>query len=426
MTSAYEENRKNRPDVKGYSIQEMVDWNDLYEKFKNKQLGKDQMEMIKKGIADDYNSNPDLQKLVQGVGDFYQDLRTVEGEEKYNPLNYLTAGTLRALEGAGWLVDQTAGRFLKETIHNTLRVDESVAAVGSEAIQMFAAPKAITKGINLLNKGIASQKAHNLAYKAGKTARKFKDRLGSVPTTAYDDAIGIFELPSEEFRALSKLSKQPGINSLTLARRFQLQKKALERKYGKPPKSDIQMMATMGDITGGDVGIPGLQSTKTKKITTPEFIDKRFQSYGFTKKGPNGGWIFDEKVYNAKKPDGTYVLNDNQRREIVQIFQTDIDQTVPQSFTKEKNVKNLAFNEEYAAYNEKYGARAELHHDFPSALSAKFYFGLEYMSDEWRQMTALANRFGNYPGQPMTEGSTNLVTLPSKIGVNHPNYYVVK
>ena len=60
----------------------MTDWNDLYEKFKNKQLGKDQMEIIKKGIADDYNSNPDLQKLVQGVGDFYQDLRTVEGEEK--------------------------------------------------------------------------------------------------------------------------------------------------------------------------------------------------------------------------------------------------------------------------------------------------------------------------------------------------------
>ena len=87
--------------------------------------------------------------------------------------------------------------------------------------------------------------------------------------------------------------------------------------------------------------------------------DSKFIDYGFTKKGPNGGWIFDEKVYNAKKPDGTYVLNDNQRREIIQIFQTDIDQTVPYSFTQEKNVKNLAFNEEYVAYNKKYGARAE-------------------------------------------------------------------
>ena len=176
---------------------------------------KDQLEIIKKGIADDYNSNPDLQKLVQGVGDFYQDLRTVEGKEKYNPLNYLTAGTLRAMEGAGWLADQTAGRFLKNTIHNTLRVDPSVAEIGSQGIQMFAAPKAITKGIGFVNKAIASPQAKNLAYKAGQSARKFKDRLGSVPTTAYDDAIGIFELPPQEFRELSKLAKQPGINSLT-------------------------------------------------------------------------------------------------------------------------------------------------------------------------------------------------------------------
>ena len=220
----------------------MIDWNDLYEKFKNKQLGRDQLEIIKKGIADDYNSNPDLQRLVQGVGNFYQDLKTVEGEEKYNPLNYLTAGTLRAMEGAGWLADQTAGRFLKDTIHNTLRVDPSVAEIGSQGVLMFAAPKAISKGIGLVNKAIASPQAKNLAYKAGQSARRLKNKLGSVPTTAYDDAIGIFELPSQEFKELGKLAKQPGINSLTLARRFQLQKQALKKKYGNI-KSDPQGMS---------------------------------------------------------------------------------------------------------------------------------------------------------------------------------------
>jgi len=232
--------RENRPEVQGY----MPDWGTLYERWKNKELGKDTMDMIQKGIVDDYNSNPDLQKLVHGVGDFYQDLRTVDGKEKYNPFNYLTAGTLRALEGAGWLVDKTAGKFLKDTIHNTLRVDPRIATIGSEAIQIAAAPKAISKSIGSLNKAIASPQAKNLAYKAGQSARRFKDRLGSVPTTAYDDAIGIFELPSQEFKELGKLAKQPGINSLTLARRFQLQKKALERKYGKRPDSDLQGMAT--------------------------------------------------------------------------------------------------------------------------------------------------------------------------------------
>jgi len=230
--------RENRPEVQGY----MPDWGTLYERWKNKELGKDTMDMIQKGIVDDYNSNPDLQKLVHGVGDFYQDLRTVEGEEKYNPLNYLTAGTLRAMEGAGWLVDKTAGKFLKDTIHNTLRVDPRIAAIGSEAIQIAAAPKAISKGIGSLNKAIASPQAKNLAYKAGQSARRLKDRLGSIPTTAYDDAIGIFELPPEEFRALSKLSKQPGINSLTLARRFQLQKQALNKKYGHIKSNPQGMM----------------------------------------------------------------------------------------------------------------------------------------------------------------------------------------
>ena len=230
--------RENRPEVQGY----MPDWGTLYERWKNKELGKDTMDMIQKGIVDDYNSNPDLQKLVHGVGDFYQDLRTVDGKEKYNPLNYLTAGTLRTLEGAGWLVDKTAGKFLKDTIHNTLRVDPRIAAIGSEAIQIAAAPKAISKGIRSLNKAIASPQAKNLAYKAGQSARRFKDRLGSVPTTAYDDAIGIFELPPEEFRALSKLSKQPGINSLTLARRFQLQKQALNKKYGHIKSNPQGMM----------------------------------------------------------------------------------------------------------------------------------------------------------------------------------------
>jgi len=257
----------------------MIDWNDLYEKFKNKQLGRDQLEIIKKGVVDDYNSNPDLQRLVQGVGDFYQDLRTVEGEEKYNPLNYLTAGTLRAMEGAGWLADQTAGRFLKDTIHNTLRVDPNVAEIGSQGVQMFAAPKAISKGIGLVNKAIASPQAHNLAYKAGQSARRLKDRLGSVPTTAYDDAIGIFELSSKEFNELSKLSKQPGINSLTLARRFQLQKKALERKYGKGPNSDLQMMAVPptnpDDITNIEDDKEPLQR-KTPTETERELRINRF------------------------------------------------------------------------------------------------------------------------------------------------------
>ena len=369
----------------------MIDWNDLYEKFKNKQLGKDQLEIIKKGVVDDYNSNPDLQRLVQGVGDFYQDLRTVEGEERYNPLNYLTAGTLRAMEGAGWLADQTAGRFLKETIHNTLRVDPSVAEVGSQAVQMFAAPKAISKGIGLVNKAIASPQAKNLAYKAGQSARRFKDRLGSVPTTAYDDAIGIFELPSEEFRALSKLSKQPGINSLTLARRFQLQKKALERKYGKAPDSDIQMMAIGGM---GDLGMGSFGSRKNESVL--DYRNRLFNQAGF-RRNENGDFIFDDRtlIKNVKG---------DRRREISQVAQTKPGQTVKRSFEKTRDATRDVFTEELGGYMKLTGSKPNLHHRFAAMVVAPMYRNLP-LSDtpgsEWMELTSLFNERNIYPGSPV-------------------------
>ena len=391
----------------------MTDWNDLYEKFKNKQLGKDQMEIIKKGIVDDYNSNPDLQKLVHGIGNFYQDLRTVEGEEKYNPLNYLTAGTLRAMEGAGWLVDQTAGRFLKETIHNTLRVDPSVAEVGSQAVQMFAAPKAITKGINLLNKGIASQKAHNLAYKAGQSARRFKDRLGSVPTTAYDDAIGIFELPSEEFRALSKLSKQPGINSLTLARRFQLQKKALEKKYGKGPNSDIQMMAIGGM---GDLGMGSFGTSKKESIL--DYRNRHFNQAQF-EKDEKGNFIYDDRKVIKN-------LKGEPRRLTTQLAQTKPGQTVKRSFENTREKTKYPFIDELGGYMKLTGSKPNLHHRFAPQVTAPLYRYLaldDTPGSEWMQLTEFLNSKGIYPGSPVSDPSSlggpesNLTQLVTK-GVN--------
>jgi len=391
----------------------MIDWNDLYEKFKNKQLGRDQLEIIKKGVVDDYNSNPDLQKLVQGVGNFYQDLRTVEGEEKYNPLNYLTAGTLRAMEGAGWLADQTAGRFLKDTIHNTLRVDPSVAEIGSQGVLMFAAPKAISKGIGLVNKAIASPQAKNLAYKAGQSARRLKNKLGSVPTTAYDDAIGIFELPSKEFNELSKLSKQPGINSLTLARRFQLQKKALERKYGKAPKSDIQMMAagSMGDLGMGSFGT-------TKKDSVLDYRNRHFNQAQF-EKDANGNYIYDDRKVIKN-------LKGEPRRLTTQLAQTKPGQTVKRSFENTREKTKYPFIDELGGYMKLTGSKPNLHHRFAPQVTAPLY---RYLSlddtpgSEWMQLTELLNSKGIYPGSPVSDPSSlggpksNLTQLVTK-GVN--------
>ena len=448
MTSAYEKNRKkNRPDVKGYSVDELIGPN-FIQRYKDRELGKESIDNIITGLENDWNELDDgVKKNIVGtanfIGNAYNEARSISPDEKYNPLAYVEAGAVRGIEG----IVNTVGKVSDFVIGNPARgvgwmmgLDPRAREAMSVAAQIYLGPKAISKVSKLKpsNFGITTKVE---PYVPPKGIGKVDKKMINITADAVDETFNmnpeIFRRASKIYKANPSIGMKKAIEEAKLLEGFMPSQLITDKTFGSikkgglfDPKRDdttrLMFTSSMGDITGGDVGIPGLQSTKRKKITTPEFIDKRFIDYGFTQKGPNGGWIFDEKVYNAKKADGTYVLNDNQRREIIQIFQTDIDQTVPYSFTQEKNIKNLAFNEEYAAYNEKYGARAELHHDFPSALSAKFYFGLEYMSDEWRAMTALANRFGNYPGQPMTEGSTNLVTLPSKIGSNHPNYHVVK
>jgi len=449
MTSTYEENRKkNRPDVKGYSVEELVGPN-LGERYKNREIGKESIDNIITGLENDWNELDDgVKQNIIGFGNFigneYKKLRTVEEQEKFDPSAYITAGTIRT----GEFALNTIGKVSDFIIGNPARGIGWLAGLdprGREALaigaQLYLGPKALKQVTKLKPKHLGFSSTIEPYVPPKGLGDGIKKAPINITADAVDETLNlnpdVFRRASKIYKANPSIGMKKAIEEAKLLEGFMPSQLITDKTFGSikkgglfdPNRNDtnrLMFTGSMGDITGGDVGIPGLQSTKRKKITTPEFIDKRFIDYGFTQKGPNGGWIFDEKVYNAKKADGTYVLNDNQRREIIQIFQTDIDQTVPYSFTQEKNIKNLAFNEEYAAYNEKYGARAELHHDFPSALSAKFYFGLEYMSDEWRQMTALANRFGNYPGQPMVKNTSNLVTLPSKIGSNHPNYHVVR
>lgn len=425
--------------MKGYSIEELVGPN-LGERYKNREIGKESIDNIITGLENDWNELDDgVKQNIIGFGNFigneYKKLRTVEEQEKFDPSAYITAGTIRT----GEFALNTIGKVSDFIIGNPARGIGWLAGLdprGREALaigaQLYLGPKALKQVTKLKPKHLGfSTKIE--PYVPPKGIGKVDKKMINITADAVDET---FNLNPEIFRRASKIYKanpsigmKKAIEEAKLLEGFMPSQLITDKTFGSikkgglfdPNRDDtnrLMFTSSMGGLGIGDVGIPGLKSTTRKKITTPEFIDKRFMDYGFTQKGPNGGWIFDEKVYSK--------LGSNQRREIAQIFQTDIDQTVPQSFTKEKNIKNLAFSEDFAEHNLKYGARPELHHDFPSALSAPFYFGLEYMSDDWRAMTAIANEFGNYPGQPMTEGKSNLVTLPSKIGSNHPNYFLVK
>ena len=427
--------RKNWKRNPGYSIEDLVGPN-FWERYNNRELGKEWVDTVIGGLEKSWTDLDDYHKKnIIGIGNFlgnaYNEARSISPDEKWNPLAYIEAGAVRGIEG----VVNTVGKVSDFVIGNPARgagwllgLDPRLREGMAIGAQLYFGPKALkgVKKIKPKHLGITTKiEPYVPPTQIGNTKQ-----LINITADAVDET---FNLNPEIFRQANKIYKaNPNIGMKKAIQEAKLLSgfKPSQLITGDLPLNVIASRIIKGakdkgagDMTNvleikGDVGIPGLITSTRKKITTPEFINKRFMDYGFTQKGPNGGWIFDEKVYSK--------LSSNQRREIAQIFQTDIDQTVPQSFTKEKNIKNLAFSEKFAEHNLKYGARPELHHDFPSALSAPFYFGLEYMSDDWRAMTAIANEFGNYPGQPMTEGSTNLVTLPSKIGSNHPNYFLVK
>ena len=466
----YERNRReNRPDLKPTNF---------VERFKKNELGKESVDNMITGLTNDWNQlSPKTRNLIttsaKFLADSYQDVRTISEEEKrtYDPIKkvnaYAGAGAARLFEAGGDLIDFTFGN-VGRGIANVAGLDPrlgEVAAIGTSIYGTAKAPKAlqafsktqmarnmamdagmtmgaqyqfgketvktVKKGFKNIKKGYtenfskdASQRVVNVVGEAiDSDSASFRDVYSLAQSINRKTDIGM-QKSIKEAKLLIGIrnkgllaegtTKGSGSINQALAR---LQKIKKDRNIDPRISNVTNPSLLIGNIL--NVGDKGFSYGKgINKLTAPEFIDQRFQSYGF-KKGPNGGWFLDRETYNK--------LPSNQQREIIQIMQTAVDQTVPLSFTKDKIKKNLELNQDLAEYNAKYGARAELHHSFPSALSAEFFLDKEYMGPEWKELIRIANdEFNNYPGQPFgVDENSNLVAVPSKIGTNHPNYDAV-
>jgi len=170
------------------------------------------------------------------------------------------------------------------------------------------------------------------------------------------------------------------------------------------PKSGLQ------PIIKGDTGMGSL-STRGPKQTYPQYFDQQMNRYG-ARKDEDGRWILDEDTFRNIK-------NSNIRRELAQMLLTDINQGVKGSFISEKIRKNTKLNKDLARYNKTYAARADLHHGSPSVIGIEFFLGIPYMGEVWKEQIAIAAKYGNFPGQPMVEGRSNLVSLPSSMPSTH-------
>ena len=447
----YERNRReNRPDLKP---------TDFVERYKKNELGKESIDAMINGIADDWNNlDPRVKEFVSGtakvIGDTYQDMRTISEEERltYDPVKkvnaYATAGIVRGFELGGELLDATVGnigRGIGWMAGLDPRAGEALAIGAQFAVtpQLPKAAKAFSKTQMARNMAMDAGMTMGAQYRTGKeliedATQGFKKiRKGYTEKFSKDPSQRVIEVVAEatdssepSFREVYTLAQK--INSKTSVG---MQKSIKEAKIligirnkglltGVDPNKDYEMVVQQQkqqepqarptsvntqQLTSGSPGMVQL-SPRGRGESYPAYFDRIMQTYGAKKAG--GFWIMDEDTFRK-------IPTSNARREVAQMLLTQLDQGVKGSFPKSKSVMNLKMNQDLARYNKKYAARADLHHGYPTVIGIEFFLGIPYMGEVRKQQIAIAAKYGNFPGQPMVEGRSNLVSLPSSMPSTH-------
>ena len=168
-------------------------------------------------------------------------------------------------------------------------------------------------------------------------------------------------------------------------------------------KKDRGIDPNLKNMLQNNTGLPG----RGKNESYPDYSRRILTTYG-ARPDVNGELVMTSEAF-------ANIKNSSVKREVAQLLLTDINQGVKGSFLQESKIKNKKLNQDLAAYNKKYGARADLHHGYPSVIGIEFFLDIPYMGTEWKRRMAIANKYGNFPGQPMVEGKDNLTSLPSSI-----------
>ena len=333
----YERNRReNRPDLKP---------TDFVERYKKNELGKESIDAMINGIADDWNNlDPRVKDFVSGtakvIGDTYQDMRTISEEERltYDPVKkvnaYATAGIVRGFELGGELLDATVGNVgrgigwmagLDPRAGEALAIGTQFAVTPQlpKAAKAFSKTqmarnmamnagmtmgaqyqfgketvKAVKKGFKNIKKGYtenfskdASQRVVNVVGEAiDSDSASFRDVYSLAQSINRKTDIGMQKSIKEAKLLIGIRNKgllaegtTQGSGSINQAL-ARLQKIKKDRNIDPNLSNVTDPSLLIGNIL--NVGDKGFSYGKgINKLTAPEFIDQRFQSYGF-KKGP--------------------------------------------------------------------------------------------------------------------------------------------
>ena len=207
---------------------EYKSFGDLREAYKNKAIGKEYINNELNKMSAAWDILPDggkrfvLDTLQTGsdlVGGTWEQIKTVEGADKYDPTAWMTSWLAHGIDFAGDKLDKYVAKPVAYGVHEWLGIDKRGADLTGLAAEMLLTRrlfKAVPQTVNLINKGAASNQAHNLAFKAGKYTNQalgpFKPankRTISVIAETIDDVL--LKKP-KDVRAIVKIAKQNKIS----------------------------------------------------------------------------------------------------------------------------------------------------------------------------------------------------------------------
>ena len=129
---------------------------DLREMWKEKRIGRETLQSAKDIGSKLVDKSP--QWLKSGghlLADTVRDMSTLEGNEKYNPADLITFGTMKALQGVGVVTDTVIGKPVSFLGHNVLGLDKDVANLTGDVAETVLTPIAAAKSVKAI-KGAAT------------------------------------------------------------------------------------------------------------------------------------------------------------------------------------------------------------------------------------------------------------------------------
>ena len=239
-----------------------------------------------------------LDSIERGVGNWYQDERTLEGWEYLNPLSVATAGAIRGVEGVGWVLGNTPGASqllqgivwaedrLAEGARNisgalTPDLDPRFAGWGSRLATAILADKGLRKAnvAGKLSKGCSKVKSavketiEEGAERA--TVRSGKKYTSTRPETMSevwvdDDITG----PAHTYERYSKKGYYPKNPPADLWDDTPEMTKPQSTAYGDDlsvvPTDDLKGLEKVSQATGEPIDVIALREGLLNRIDNPE------------------------------------------------------------------------------------------------------------------------------------------------------------